>query len=76
MEIIRLGRHWSTPKNDIKNIIFKYGGYAHGTIREHGKITLKSLNEKNIIKEYAIRPKYNDKCWNELMLYRITKIGV
>jgi len=62
-------------KEDIKNIIFKYGGYAHGTIEKHGKIIMEDLNDVNNQKEYAIRPKYGDKCWNELLQYRINQIG-
>jgi len=59
------------PKADIKHIIMSYGGYAHGTIKEHGSITTESLNDKNNIKEYALRPSINDKCWKALMTYRI-----
>jgi hypothetical protein len=38
-----------------------------------GKITSKDL-DKNNNKEYAIRPIYGDKCWNELLRYRIEDI--
>ena len=30
-------------KRDIRELIFKYGGYAHGTIKKLGKITEKEL---------------------------------
>jgi hypothetical protein len=59
-------------KENIKSIILKYGGYAHGTIGELGKITKEDLDDvKNNQKEYAIRAKYGDKCWNELLKFRI-----
>jgi hypothetical protein len=43
-------------KNDMKELIVSYGGYAHGTVTEHGKITIESLNNEDNKKEYAIRP--------------------
>ncbi len=61
-------------KENIKPIIVKYGGYAHGTIGELGKITFEDLNDTNNPKEYAIRPKYGDKCWIELLNFRIDEI--
>lgn len=60
-------------KLNIKKLILKFGGYAHGTIKKLGIITSKDLNYKNT-KEYAIRPTYGDKCWNELMKFRIEDI--
>jgi len=61
-------------KFNMKNIILKYGTYAHGTIQKLGSITNKDLNNPNNDKEYAIRPKYGDKCWDELLKYRIDNI--
>jgi hypothetical protein len=61
-------------KFNMKNIILKYGTYAHGTIEKLGSITNKDLNNPNNDKEYAIRPKYGDKCWDELLKYRIDDI--
>lgn len=58
-------------KDNIKQIIVKYGNYAHGTIDKLGHITIDDLNDLNNQKEYALRPKYGDKCWNELLNYRI-----
>jgi hypothetical protein len=60
-------------KLNMKKLILKFGGYAHGTIEKLGKITAKDLNGKNT-KEYAIRPMYGDKCWKELLKYRIEDI--
>jgi hypothetical protein len=60
-------------KLNMKKLILKFGGYAHGTVKQLGKITDKDLNSKNN-KEYAIRPTYGDKCWNELLKYRIEDI--
>ena len=63
-------------KKNIKPIIIKYGGYAHGTIGELGEITIEALNDINNSKEYALRPKYGDKCWIELLKFRIDEIVV
>ena len=61
---------FKVPKAEIKKIVVSYGGYAHGTIKEYGIITIESLNNlKN--KEYALRPSINDNCWNELIMFRV-----
>ena len=59
------------PKEGMKELILLYGGYAHGTVKEHGKITAEKLEEdlNSPIREYAIRPLFGDKCWNALLLY-------
>jgi hypothetical protein len=61
-------------KSDLIDLIFKYGGYAHGTIKKHGKITLEDLSNSTNDKEYAIRPKYGDSCWNALLPFRVIDI--
>jgi len=61
-------------KEQIKYFILKYGSYAHGTIGELGEITQNDLDDITNQKEYALRPKYGDKCWNELLQYRINEI--
>lgn len=61
-------------KDDIKKIILAYGGYAHGTLQKLGKITDVELDNQENDKEYSIRPKYGDKCWNELLHFRIDDI--
>lgn len=61
-------------KENIKNLILKYGGYAHGTIHKLGEIKKEDLDDETNDKEYAIRPKYGDKCWNELLQFRINEI--
>jgi hypothetical protein len=62
---------FKVPKSDIKNIVVAHGGYAHGTIKEHGPITIDSLNDKKSIKEYALRPTIDDKCWKALLPFRV-----
>ena len=62
---------FKVPKEEIKKIIISYGGYAHGTIKEHGKITPESVNDNVVIKEYALRPTINDACWKALLPFRI-----
>lgn len=61
-------------KKNIKHLILNYGGYAHGTINKLGKITMEDLDNINNVKEYTLRPKYGDKCWNELLHFRINEI--
>jgi hypothetical protein len=61
------------PKINMIEIIISYGGYAHGTIREHGNITIETINDDKSIKEYAIRPLINDKCWQTLLTYRVNE---
>jgi len=61
-------------KDDIKKLILSYGGYAHGTVQKLGKITEFELSNTANDKEYAIRPKYGDKCWNELLSFRVDEI--
>jgi hypothetical protein len=34
------------------------------------------LNDTNNQKEYAIRPKVGDECWNKLLNFRIQEINV
>lgn len=61
-------------KCDIKKLILSYGGYAHGTVQKLGKITEVELDDITNDKEYAVRPKYGDKCWNELLSFRVNEI--
>lgn len=67
---------FKVPKSDIKKIVMSYGGYAHGTIKEHGAITIDSLNNEISIKEYAIRPTINDNCWKALMEFRVPETAL
>lgn len=61
------------PKSEIKKIVATFGGYAHGTNKEHGEITMESLDDATSMKEYAIRPMINSPCWNALMMFRISE---
>lgn len=63
-------------KKDIKPIILKHGGYAHGTVQKLGPITQEDLENELNDKEYAIRPKYGDKCWRDLMAFRIDESAI
>lgn len=63
-------------KNNLKQIIIKYGQYAHGTKEKLGVITEYSINEHGNNKEYALRPKYGDKCWCELLQFRMNEIDI
>jgi hypothetical protein len=62
-------------KNELKNIIFKYGQYAHGTLNKNGKRTMEIMND-NDKNEYSIRPIYGDLCWNELLKYRVNEDNI
>jgi hypothetical protein len=61
-------------KTEMKHIILNHGGYAHGTIQKLGKITETDLEDPENDKEYAIRPKYGDACWEELLPFQIQSI--
>ncbi len=63
-------------KEAIKDLIIKYGGYAHGTKQKLGNINKQDLDDETNDKEYAIRTKYGDRCWRELMNFRIDEITV
>ena len=59
-------------KPNMINLLEKYGSYAHGTIKQLGKISKESiLNSSNV--EYALRPTYGDDLWSNLLEYRYTK---
>ena len=62
---------FNIPNNELKQIIFKYGNYAHGTKLKLGNITIEALNDLNNNKEYSIRPTINSNCWNELIKFQI-----
>ena len=62
---------FNVPKGDMPELIEKYGGYAHGTNKEHGEITLENLKDKKNKKEYALRPLYGDKCWVDIIKFRV-----
>jgi hypothetical protein len=61
-------------KHDLKPIILSCGGYAHGTIKKLGAISVSDLDDVTNDKEYALRPKYGDVCWNMLLQFRIHDI--
>jgi hypothetical protein len=60
-------------KDTIKKLIVSHGGYAHGTIKEHGAITAETIEVEDVIKEYALRPSINDDCWKALLPFRISE---
>lgn len=64
---------FKVPKEEIKKIVVSFGGYAHGTIKEHGKITIESLNDEKSTKEYALRPTINDACWKALIPFKVSE---
>ena len=58
------------PKESMIDLIMEHGGYAHGTIREHGVITMDSLLNAEKTHEYSLRPVFGDACWNGLLLFQ------
>jgi len=60
---------FNVPKEELNKLLVSYGSYAHGTIKELGKITEESL--VNTSKEYALRPSFNDPCWKALLPFRV-----
>jgi len=64
--------YFKMPANEVYNLLPQYGGYAHGTIKENGRITSDTV-EKNKDKkfEYALRTKKGDKLWNELLKWKV-----
>jgi len=64
---------FKVPNHEIKKLILDYGEYSHGSKKNNGEITLKSLNSLDNRFEYSLRPKYGDKCWNELLLFKINE---
>jgi len=56
--------------DEMKRLIVDFGGYAHGTVKEHGPITMESFDEKKV-REYAIRPTVGDECWKALLPFSI-----
>jgi hypothetical protein len=57
-------------KEDIKAFILKYGSYAHGSLKNFGKITIDQLNETLNDREYCMRPRYNSRVWHDLLKHR------
>lgn len=62
---------FKVDKTQMINLIYKYGAYAHGTKKQNGPITIESLNSTGNLLEYALRVKYANTCWNDLLAYRI-----
>lgn len=60
-------------KENMKKLIQDHGHYAHGTIKKLGKISKEDLNNSENNKEYALRPKIGDKCWKDLLKFRISE---
>jgi hypothetical protein len=64
------------PAQDLYDLIVDYGGYAHGTIHENGKITKENLKGRGLL--YALRVQPNaereTKCgrlWSRLLEYEV-----
>ncbi len=60
-------------KSDMRQLILAHGSYAHGTTREHARITKESLEDPDSTKEYAVRAAYGSACWKRLLPFRIAE---
>ena len=56
--------------DDMKTLLQCHGSYAHGTIEKHGAITREDLDCPTNMKEYALRPRYGDACWQQLLAFQ------
>lgn len=63
-------------KENMVNLVFKYGGYAHGTKKHLGNINLENLLSGLNDREFCLRPIYNSKLWKELLNFRIDEITI
>jgi len=63
-------------KEELIDLIKKYGNYAHGTKKKLGEITIDNLKDITNNKEYSIRPKVGDDCWKTLLQFRINEISI
>lgn len=57
--------------NEMKELIVKHGGYAHGSVKQHGPITTKTVFNSDNVKEYALRTTVNDKCWSDMIKFKV-----
>lgn len=58
---------------EMLSLLLNHGTYAHGTKKTNGPIGADSLRDTNNTKEYALRTKVGDTCWNALQAFRITE---
>lgn len=65
---------FSVPKNHMIDLIANHGGYAHGTVKDLGAISLSDLQNKDNKKEYALRPSYEDSCWLDMLKFRVASL--
>lgn len=57
----------------MMTLVLNHGTYAHGTKKTNGPIDADSLRDIHNTKEYALRTKVGDTCWNALQAFRITE---
>mgnify|MGYP001284468041 FL=1 len=67
---------FKVPAEKIYGLLPEYGGYAHGTVKELGKITCDNIKGRGC--EFALRPNPNapdgtkkKRLWNELLKYEV-----
>ena len=62
-------------KNDLKNIVLQFGGMPMVQYTNLAK-SQGDLDDTSNDKEYAIRPKFGDKCWQALLAHRVHEFDV
>jgi len=64
------------PADKLKDIVGKFGGFAHGTTGKLGKISKADISireAEGVHLEYALRPTFRSKRWNVLLPYWVTE---
>lgn len=61
------------PKYNMIDIINNYGKYVYGSNIKKSSYINKDRIKPNDTSEYIIRPIYDDKCWKELIQFRINE---
>jgi hypothetical protein len=64
---------FKVSKEDMIILLVNHGSYAHGTFEQNGAITLDTLYDIDNKKEYVLRPKLGDTCWQDLLAFQITE---
>ena len=62
-------------KKDMNDLIAKYGGYAHGTVKVNGKISHQSMKKNaGLGLEYCLRPNFvkGSADWIEISKYQVS----
>ena len=62
---------FNISKENMIDLIFKFGRYAHGTKKKHGEISMSDLRDKSNDKEYALRTTFGDHLWESMLKFSL-----